>query len=45
LYWLSGTSVVQGFALVFGIGVLVSMFTAVFVTKIILLSLTNKTKK
>jgi protein-export membrane protein SecD len=45
LYWLSGTSVVQGFALVFGIGVLVSMFTAVVVTKIVLLSLTNKTNK
>jgi len=42
LYWLSGTSVVQGFALVFGIGVLVSMFTAVVVTKVILLALTNK---
>jgi len=42
LYWLSGTSVVQGFALVFGIGVLVSMFTAVVVTKVILLALTKK---
>jgi len=42
LYWLSGTSVVQGFALVFGIGVLVSMFTAVVVTKTILLALTKK---
>lgn len=42
LYWLSGTSVVQGFALVFGIGVLVSMFTAVVVSKTFLLALTNK---
>ena len=42
LYWLSGTSVVQGFALVFGIGVLVSMFTAVVVTKTVLLALINK---
>ncbi len=42
LYWLSGTSVVQGFALVFGIGVLVSMFTAVVISKMLLLSLSVK---
>lgn len=42
LYWVSGTSVVQGFALVFGIGVLVSMFTAVVVSKTILLAMSNK---
>jgi len=42
LYWLSGTSVVQGFALVFGIGVVVSMFTAVVITKTVLLALTKK---
>lgn len=42
LYWVSGTSVVQGFALVFGIGVLVSMFTAVVVSKAVLLALTKK---
>ncbi|HMO79042.1 MAG TPA: protein translocase subunit SecD [Candidatus Paceibacterota bacterium] len=42
LYWMSGTSLVQGFALVFGIGVLVSMFTAVVVSKILLLSVSSK---
>jgi len=42
LFWLSGTSVVKGFALVFGIGVVVSMFTAVVVTRTILLALTKK---
>jgi len=33
LYWLSGSSVVQGFALVFGLGVLVSMLSAVIVSR------------
>ncbi|HMP67662.1 MAG TPA: protein translocase subunit SecD [Candidatus Paceibacterota bacterium] len=42
LYWMSGTSLVQGFALVFGIGVLVSMFTAIVVSKILLLSISSK---
>ena len=37
LFWMSGTSLVKGFALVFGIGVLVSMFTAIFVSKTFLL--------
>jgi len=38
LYWL-GTSLLKGFALVFGIGVLVSMFTAITVSRTFLLSL------
>ncbi len=39
LYWLGGTAVIQGFALVFVIGVLVSMFTAVTLTRTFLISL------
>ncbi len=39
LYWLGGTAVIKGFALVFIIGVLVSMFTAVTVTRTFLLAL------
>ncbi len=42
LFWLSGTSLVKGFALVFGIGVLVSMLTAVFVSQIFLLALSSR---
>ncbi|MFW6209968.1 MAG: protein translocase subunit SecD [Patescibacteria group bacterium] len=38
LFWF-GTSLVQGFALVFGLGVLVSMFSALVVTRTLLLSL------
>jgi preprotein translocase subunit SecD len=38
LYWMSGTSLIKGFALVFGIGVLVSMFTAVVVSRTLLLA-------
>jgi preprotein translocase subunit SecD len=33
LYWLSGSSVVQGFALVFGLGVIVSMLSAIGVSR------------
>lgn len=33
LFYFSGAAIVEGFALVFAIGVLVSMFTAIFVTK------------
>jgi preprotein translocase subunit SecD len=40
LFWF-GTSIVQGFALVFGLGIIVSMFTALVVTRLFLLSLTN----
>lgn len=39
LYWLGGTAVIKGFALVFVIGVLVSMFTATTVTRTFLLAL------
>lgn len=39
LYWLGGTAVIKGFALVFVIGVLVSMFTATTVTRTFLVSL------
>ena len=35
LFWL-GTSIVQGFALVFGFGVIVSLISAVFVTRVFL---------
>jgi protein-export membrane protein SecD len=44
LYWMSGTSLVKGFALVFGLGVLVSMFTAITVSKIFLLAISSKEK-
>lgn len=39
LYWLGGTAVIKGFALVFVIGVLVSMFTATTVTRTFLIAL------
>lgn len=39
LFWLGGTAVIKGFALVFVIGVLVSMFTAITVTRTFLLAL------
>ncbi len=39
LYWLGGTAVIKGFALVFVLGVLVSMFTATTVTRTLLISL------
>jgi protein-export membrane protein SecD len=38
LFWF-GTSIVKGFALVFGVGVVVSMFTAIVVTRTLLLAL------
>ena len=38
LFWF-GTSMVKGFALVFGIGVLVSMFSALLITRTLLLAL------
>jgi len=40
LYWM-GTSLVKGFALVFGLGVLVSMVTAISVTRTFLLALAS----
>lgn len=39
LFWMGGTAVIKGFALVFVIGVLVSMFTAVTVTRTLLMAL------
>ncbi len=42
LYWFSNTSVVKGFALIFFIGVVVSMFTAITVTRTFLLALSHK---
>lgn len=41
LYWL-GTSIVKGFALTLGIGILVSMFSAVWVTRILLIAVLSK---
>jgi len=41
LFWF-GTSLVKGFALVFGIGVLVSMLTAISVTRTLLLALSSE---
>lgn len=38
LFWL-GTSIVQGFALVFGFGVIISLISAVFITRIFLLAI------
>lgn len=38
LFWF-GTAMVKGFALVFGLGVVVSMFSALFITRVILLAL------
>lgn len=39
LFWMGGTAIIKGFALVFVIGVLISMFTATTVTRTILLAL------
>ena len=43
LFWF-GTSMVKGFALVFGIGVLVSMLSALLVTRTLLLALPDRGK-
>ena len=43
LFWF-GTSIVKGFALVFGLGVMVSMLTALSVTRTLLLALPERTK-
>lgn len=42
LYWLSGSSVVQGFALVFGLGVLVSMISAIVVSRTFAIAISPK---
>lgn len=39
LFWMGGTAVIKGFALVFVLGVLVSMFTATTVTRTFLMAL------
>lgn len=44
LFWF-GTSIVKGFALVFGVGVLVSMLTALTVTRTLLITLPSVTEK
>ncbi len=46
LFWLSGAAVVKGFALVYGIGILISMLSAVLISKVLLLAIsTKKTNK
>lgn len=42
LFWLSSTPLVKGFALILGIGVLVSMFTAITVSRTFLLAIAPK---
>lgn len=44
LFW-QGTALIKGFALTFGLGILISMFTAVTVTRFLLLSLAKKGEK
>lgn len=44
LFWF-GTSLIKGFALVLGIGILVSMFSAIVVSRTLLLALPINTKK
>jgi protein-export membrane protein SecD len=41
LFWLSGAAVVKGFALVFGIGILFSMLSAVLISKVLLLAISS----
>jgi|AntAceMinimDraft_1070359.scaffolds.fasta_scaffold00667_12 protein-export membrane protein SecD len=45
LFWMSGTSLIKGFALVFGLGVIISMLTAVLVSRTLLLAVTFSNKK
>jgi protein-export membrane protein SecD len=44
LFWF-GTALIKGFALTFGLGVLVSMVSAIIVSKVLLLSITSKNSK
>ena len=44
LFWF-GTALIKGFALTFGLGVLVSMVSAIIVSKVLLLSVTSKNSK
>jgi protein-export membrane protein SecD len=41
LFWLSGAAVVKGFSLVFGIGILFSMLSAVLISKVLLLAISS----
>jgi preprotein translocase subunit SecD len=41
LFWF-GTSIIKGFALVFGLGVLISMFSAITVSRTLLMALAAK---
>jgi protein-export membrane protein SecD len=45
LFWMSDAAVVKGFALVFGLGVIVSMITAISLTKNLLLAFTKEVKE
>ena len=45
LFWMSDAAVVKGFALVFGLGVIVSMITAIILTKNLLLAFTREVKE
>jgi protein-export membrane protein SecD len=45
LFWMSDASLIKGFALVFGLGILVSMITAVALTKNLLLAFAKETNK
>jgi protein-export membrane protein SecD len=42
LYWFSGVSIVKGFALVLGLGVIVSMLSAVLISKTLLLAISKQ---
>ena len=42
LYWFSDVSLIKGFALVFGLGVIMSMMSAVLISKTLLLSISKK---
>ncbi len=44
LFWF-GTALIKGFALTFGLGILVSMFSAITVTRSIIMSFTDEEKK
>jgi protein-export membrane protein SecD len=45
LYWFSNTNVIKGFALIFALGVLVSMFTAITVSRTLLFAISHKEHK
>jgi preprotein translocase subunit SecD len=42
LFWLSGAAVVKGFALVYGIGILISMISAIVISRLLLLAISSK---